>query len=661
MAAEPAPVPESGSSVVTVSDLRVRFTDRRRGVEALRGVSLEVRRGEILAVVGESGSGKTVLSMALLGLLPQKGVDVGGGVTVAGIDMVHGDKRDVRAARQELLGAVFQDPLSSLNPTMRLGRQLTERGIGTRRALANLKSAGISDPARRARQYPHELSGGLRQRAMIAMALGGTGSLPKAAGPQVVTGESGAPLLIVADEPTTALDVSVQAQILMLFDRLRREQGCAVVLVTHDMGVAASVADRIAVLYAGQLSEIGPTADVLGAPLHPYSDMLLRARLSIEGSKVRAGGSAQPALAPPPLTGCPFAPRCDRATTECRAGPIPLLPATGRGDWHVACLHPMTERPLAAPVATGTGRQPPQTAAGDGVAVRLQGVRKTFAGRSGVVVAVEDCSLAVPLGGSVALVGESGSGKTTTLRIAAGLTKPDAGTVSWGSGHGRPQLVFQDAGSSLTPWLTIDQHLVERLRLRGVPRPQRAGVRDELLAVVGLDRRAASSRPAQLSGGQQQRAAIARALASNPSLLICDEPVSALDASLASRVLTLLERLRSELGVALLTVTHDLAVARFVADEVYVMYRGRILEFGKIDALFDNPGQPYTQGLLRSVPSAVPGQLAPTLAGDPPSPFDRHSGCPFAPRCPLVQPICEAVRPELRLLPGGTTAACHFA
>ena len=277
-------------------------------------------------------------------------------------------------------------------------------------------------------------------------------------------------------------------------------------------------------------------------------------------------------------------------------------------------------------------------------------------------MAVDDCTLRMPRGGLVALVGESGSGKTTTLRIATGLTNPDSGSVHWDETGRRPQLIFQDAASSLTPWLTVDQHLSERLRQRGVPRRERRPKIQQLRDLVGLDESAGYSRPLQLSGGQQQGAAISRALACEPNLLICDEPVSALDSSLAARILRLLDDLRRRLGVALLTVTHDLAaVARFIAEEVYVMYRGHILEIGRSDTIFDQPKHPYTQGLLGAAPGTKPGQLVPSLRGDPPSPFERYNGCPFENRCPHAQLKCEVERPELRILPSGATVACHFA
>ena len=455
MVFKPAAASTGNGVIAAVSELAVTFRGRGQVTPALRGVSLTVHSGEILAIVGESGSGKTVLSMSLLGLLPTRGVSVTGQVNVAGVDLIHADKRVVRSIRRHLLGAVFQDPLTSLNPTMRLGRQLTERGIAPERAMKNLRDAGIPDTSHRSRQFPHELFGGLRQRGVIGMALGGSGILP-ATGSARVLDAGGAPKLIVADEPTTALDVSVQAQILTLFDRLRREHGCAVTLVTHDIGVAASIADRIAVLYAGVVCEVGPIRDVVESPRHPYTAMLLQARLSVEKPrKPNATGLSHGPQQAPPLSGCPYVPRCDRSTEECSRPGIELAAAPGRRDWYAACLHPISDAPARAlddPASSLEQATPP--AVNNSFAVELRNVRKTFPVRGGAgkrteLVAVNDCTLRVPLRGAVALVGESGSGKTTLLRLAAGLTAPDSGQVDWDNPRSRPQLVF--SGRSQLP------------------------------------------------------------------------------------------------------------------------------------------------------------------------------------------------------------------
>ena len=649
--------------VATVEDLTVTFPNREGNVHALRGVTLEIQPAEILAVVGESGSGKTMLALSLLGLLPRSPAPtVSGSVHVAGVNMLGGEARRERAARRHWLGAVFQDPLTSLNPTMRVGDQLLERRISLAAALANLREAGITDGERRLRQYPHELSGGLRQRAMIAMAIGVEPEHRDDA-TQAFTERRSAPRLIVADEPTTALDVSVQAQVVLLFDRIRRDVGCSVVFVTHDLGVAASIADRIAVFYAGRIREIGPSADVLGRPRHPYTRDLLNARLSIEDpDAISINGSP-----PDPRTpehGCAYAPRCSNAQPDCQTNLPPLTPRTDRPDGgRAACFHPVDTPKPTTPAAAVAHREHPANV--QATVLELRSVSKTFqirdsAFRRRELHAVDDVSLSVPTSGAVALVGESGSGKTTTLRIACGLTAPDSGTVVHPAGTRPPQLIFQDAGSSLTPWLRIGSQIEERLARRGLARQERRQTMIELLDVVGLDSRAASAKPRNLSGGQRQRAAIARALASDPELLICDEPVSALDASLVIRVLELLESLRARLGVALLVVTHDLAVARRIADEVAVMYRGRIVEQGPVEEIFTNPAHPYTRGLIDAIPTTEPGRLAPTLAGEPPAATGRIPGCAFASRCSYVRERCETDTPPLYDVTATRTSACHF-
>jgi len=651
--------------VATIEDLHVSFRVPDGTVHAVRGVDLHIRRGEIMALVGESGSGKSVLGSCLLGMPPDSDdTKVSGRVQVAGYDMVSGDERLQRLVRRNLLGAVFQDPLSSLNPLMRISAQLTERGVDEEQAMIALRDAGIAQPEQRMRQWPHELSGGLRQRVMIAMALaangrppegGGSSGEPAAADPGTEAPDG--PLLIVADEPTTALDVSVQAQIVSMFDRLRAEHGCSILLVTHDLGVAAAIADRIVVLYAGRVCEVGPTAALLSAPRHPYTAGLLRSRLSIDGLSRPTPIVGSPPDPLSPLPGCAFAPRCENATTSCtETVPTPIT----RGSHTVACFHPMSAsvdlrvREPKPPAPTAPAIRPRPSA------LRLESVSKSFAGggRRGrqTVHAVRDVTLDVPIGGASVLVGESGCGKSTLLRMATGILKPDSGSVHWPIDDRTPQLVFQDAGASLTPWLTIERQIKERLAARGIARSDRAEMAMGLLVEVGLDSRAARCRPRELSGGQRQRAAIARALANQPKLLICDEPVSALDASLAVRVLDLLEGLRESLGLAILLVTHDLAVARRLGDDVAVMYLGRIVERAPTAQLFDEPQHPYTRGLLDASPTAEPGRLAPTLLGEPPTPFEQEVGCGFRSRCAHAVESCATDRPELVRIDGRPNA-----
>ena len=639
-------VPPTPDSVATVGDLRVTFRRNGSDVAALRGVSLDIVPGEILGLVGESGSGKSVLGFTLLGLLP-KHAKIDGTVRVTGADMVTGEPKALRKVRRLDLGAVFQDPMTSLNPTMRIGRQVTEAAGSPEEALRLLTAVGIPDPKRRMRAFPHELSGGLRQRVMIAMAVAGD------------------PELIIADEPTTALDVTVQAQVLRLLKRLRDEIGCSIVLITHDLGVAAQISDRIAVLYAGRIAEIGPTAEVLGAPAHPYTHGLLRSRLTLDTARDRklAALAGSVPSATMSLPGCAFVPRCALATDDCTATPPdPIDVAPGRVS---ACIRPLddiaaqlgiastnTAEPFADPDEDGE-EQPPS--------VVCKNVTKTFtvsrrwldrsSDNHGKLHALRGVSLRVGHGESVALVGESGSGKSTLLRIIAGLENPTSGSVELADGK-RPQMVFQDAGASLTPWLSVGELIAERLRGTGMSRAGRRDAVVEVLERVGLPAEVAKSRAGQLSGGQRQRVSLARATVVPPSVLLCDEPTSALDVSLAASVLNLIGDLRRSLDMSVVFVTHDLSVARVVADRIAVMYLGRIVEIGPAERVIGEPAHPYTQALVDSIPDL--GRESGVLPGEPASPLSPPDGCAFHPRCAISIDACSGAELDVRLegLPG---------
>jgi peptide/nickel transport system ATP-binding protein len=696
MTANPAPATElaaaatpaaagaaGGDPVAAVTDLRVTFRRGGRDIHALRGVSLDVRPGEILGLVGESGSGKSVLGMSLLGLLPDEPrPQTSGQVRVCGEDMLTGSAALRRRVRRQHLGAVFQDPMTSLNPTMRVGRQVAEAAGSDAEAARLLRAAGISDPQRRMASYPHELSGGLRQRVMIAMAL------------------AGSPSLVVADEPTTALDVMVQAQVLALLRSLCDETGCSFLMITHDLGVAAQVADRVAVMYAGRVAEVGPAPVVLRAAAHPYSRALTRARLSLTADRSRPlvtlPGEVPDPASPPP--GCPFQPRCQVATDGCgEQPPDPVPVAAGHLS---ACILPPPEvsaaearagagtggGTLAAdlPAAGASAGDPP---AGQGpaaavpaqdvpaqdvpaeevlaapappLAVWAQGTGKGFRVRarsrrpgSGRLYlrALQGVTLTVAEGESVAIVGESGSGKSTLLRVIAGLERPDEGDIVLGPGA-RPQMVFQDAGASLTPWLTVGSLIGERLRDQRLTTAGRRQRVVDALAHVGLPAEVATARAGQLSGGQRQRVALARATAVPPEVLLCDEPTSALDVSLAAGVLNLIGRLRRELGMAVVFVTHDLSVARVVADRIAVMYLGRIVELGNAEDVVARPRHPYTKALIGAVPDL--GVTPAAAPGDPASPLAPPPGCAFHPRCPIAEPSCADpdLTPRLTRLPG---------
>ncbi len=575
------------AAVAAVEGLRVTFRRHGRDVRALRGIDLRIAPGEIVGMVGESGSGKSVLGLSLLGLLPPA-ASTEGRVAVAGVDMLSAPEAERRRLRRTALGAVFQDPMSSLNPSMRVGHQVEEVAGSRDEALRLLAAAGINDAERRLAQYPHELSGGLRQRVMIAIAV------------------AGSPRLIVADEPTTALDVTVQAQILALLRSLCDEVGCSVLLITHDLAVATTIADRIGVLYAGRLMEEGHADELRTRPLHPYTAALLSSRLTLRSLRnvelpTLRGEPPDPRTV---LPGCSFAPRCDAAVHECRAGEPPEPLAVPGQPGVNACLRTPAEVVAARRVI---GARLPAVAAGIG-GVRVEEVVVTFGARRGLgravggFTALRGINLAVAPGEAVAVVGESGSGKSTLLRVIAGLQAPTSGRVVIDPAAA-PQMVFQDPGSSLTPWLTVGELVGERIRR--LPRAEREARVAATLSLVGLPEDLAATRPAQLSGGQRQRVALARAVIAPTGLLLCDEPISALDASLAAGVLNLLGRLRRSLGSALIFVTHDLAAARVVADRIVVMRAGEMVEEGTADGLIVGARHAYTRALVAAVPQVA--------------------------------------------------------
>jgi peptide/nickel transport system ATP-binding protein len=527
--------------------------------------------------------------------------------------------------------------MTSLNPTMRVGRQIAEAAGTEAEALRLLDAVGVPEAKRRLQAYPHELSGGLRQRVMIAMAV------------------AGEPSLVIADEPTTALDVTVQSQILELLGTLRDETGCSFVLVTHDLGVAAQVADRVAVLYGGRLAEVGTVGDVLGSAAHPYTRGLLRSRLTLAADRdhplpTLAGEPPDPRSHPP---GCAFAPRCPAVTPACEEALPELVPA-GRHGGTAACVR-LGALDAVEPSDLGSWPGPDEPlddGAGTGLALRITAAFKSFPVRTGFgkkehLQALRGVDLEVAPGESVAIVGESGCGKSTLLRAIAGLHPLDSGDISFFGGTGA-QMVFQDAGASMTPWLTVGELLAEPLRAARRPKAERQGLIDAALACVGLPAEVAVAKAGQLSGGQRQRVALARATVVPPRVLLCDEPTSALDVSLAATVLNLLGRLRRELGMAMVFVTHDLGAARVVADRIAVMYLGRIVEIGPAHQVATNPRHPYTRALLASVPGRT---RAVAIEGEPASPLRPPPGCAFHARCREATPRCEELDPILARVP----------
>ncbi|WJV51018.1 dipeptide ABC transporter ATP-binding protein [Streptomyces flavofungini] len=683
--------------VLEVRDLHVRLPSPGGTVHAVRGVSFHVRPGEVLALVGESGAGKSVTASAVLGLLPEH-AEVRGSVRLRGQELLSLEESGLCRVRGKDLSIVFQHSLSSLTPVYSVGYQIAEalrvhqrlsRAAARRRAVELLDTVGIREPAQRVDSYPHELSGGMRQRVALAMALAND------------------PAVIVADEPTTALDVTTQAQILDLIGKARTATGAAVVIITHDLAAVAGLADRIHIMYAGRFVEEGPVDDVYERPRMPYTIGLLGAlpRLDVDqGPLTPIEGSPPNALLVP--RGCPFVPRCALAVEACREQEPPLE-TRHRVGHPTACLRseetaiPRHHGPPAAkartrPAATGAEASPERpTRAQRPVVLRMDRVVHHFPARrsplgqprTGLVRAVDGVSLDVRQGETLVLVGESGSGKTTLLsRVVE--PPPTHGRHTGGTvlvagrdirrtkpGRGRPpfreaQMVFQDPVAALDPRMTVEDILTEPLTAYGCARDASTRRVAGLLDLVGLGPEHRDRFPAQLSGGQAQRVSIARALAPRPRLLLLDEPVASLDVSARATVLNLLRRLKAELGLSSLLVTHDLAVAAYLADRVAVMHLGRVVEDGDAATVLARPGHPYTQVLLSAVPRPEP-RLERTrarlpLIDEPPGLAD--AGCHFRPRCPRhadltaeQQRRCATEDPMPSAWGEDHTVACHFA
>ncbi|MEV4156517.1 ABC transporter ATP-binding protein [Nocardia salmonicida] len=608
----------STAPLLEVTDLRVSFPGEEGRVEAVRGVNYTVADGEVLAIVGESGSGKSVSSLAVIGLLPDQ-ARVQGSVRLRGRELLGLGDKQMSKLRGSSISMVFQDPLSALTPVYRVGDQIAEallahgkmsRKEAGERAVELLELVGITDARARSRAFPHEFSGGMRQRVVIAMAIAND------------------PALIICDEPTTALDVTVQAQILTLLREARDITGAGVIMITHDMGIAATVADRVAVMYAGKVVETAPVAELFAAPRMPYTVGLL-------GSIPRMDGPPRtpliPILGAPPAMhalppGCSFAPRCPVAISDCVAAEPPLEKVSPGHS--VACIrtaevgsHQLFE---AYREEIPTPAHPDRT--DDEVVLRVTDLVKAFPLTSGVLLrrrtgevrAVDGISFSVRAGRTLALVGESGSGKSTTLSQIMDLARPQSGSIEvLGNDvatltkartreiRRKMQIVFQDPSSSLDPRLPIFDVLAEPLRIDGRSREEVNRRVPELLRQVGLRPEHADRYPSDFSGGQKQRVSIARALALDTQLLVLDEPVSSLDVSIQAGVLNLLRDLQAEHGLSYLFVSHDLSVVRNLAHDIAVMLRGKIVESGPAEQIFADPQHEYTRSLIAAVPEPV--------------------------------------------------------
>jgi len=661
--------------VLQVANLKTHLDTATGAVRAVDGVDVELRKGECFALVGESGSGKSMTALSLMRLLPEAGRIADGRVLLEGRDLLALPEAAMRAVRGRRVAMIFQEPSTALNPVLTVARQISEvlerhtdlSGEALRmRALELLDAVGIPDAARRCEEYPFQLSGGLKQRVMIACAL--------AAQPEI----------LIADEPTTALDVTIQAQILDLLAKLQAERQMAILLITHDLGIVARMAQRVAVMYAGEIVEVAARDAFFAAPQHPYSQKLFEA---LPGSQKRGaelsviGGQVPPLTAP--FAGCRFVERCEYAFNRC-LHEVPLLitiPADVMAGRLVRC-HLREAGPAPAPrqaPATseeGTlivGERAPPIVSAEGLKVHFP-IRKGVLKRTvGHVNAVDGVSLAIQPGRTLALVGESGCGKTTAGKALLRLIPPSAGRVLFAGrdlgslsrralreSRGAMQIIFQDPYASLNPRMRTADILAEGMRSLGVGSDEKDRTRRmaKLLAQVGLPLEALQRYPHEFSGGQRQRIAIARALAVEPKLIVCDEPTSALDVSVQAQILNLLKSLQDRLGIAYLFITHNISIVEYLAHEVAVMYLGRIVEHGAADEVLGNPKHPYTEALLSAVPTVEGKRAIIRLSGELPSPAHPPSGCHFHPRCPKALPECRQDYPQAVALERGRTVNC---
>ncbi|MGI8869831.1 MAG: dipeptide ABC transporter ATP-binding protein [Mycobacteriales bacterium] len=677
-------------TVLEVSHLEVTFPSEGGRVNAVRDVSYAVRSGEVLGIVGESGSGKSVSSLAVMGLLPVS-ARISGSVQLRGRELLGLGDKAMSRIRGKSIGMVFQDPLSALTPVYSIGAQIAEAVLTHRkvskddahkRAIELLDLVGIPNAAQRAKAFPHEFSGGMRQRAVIAIAIAND------------------PDLIIADEPTTALDVTIQAQVLEVLRTAQEVTGAAIIMITHDLGVVAGLADRVQVMYAGRIVESAPVNEIYYRPRMPYTMGLL-------GSIPRLDDKDRAALTPiegnPPSLlrlppGCPFAPRCPIAFDRCTEVEPALLPVGG--EHHTSACHLAAQIESENLAVTDVFPEPeipenpevriPRERRDE--VLRLEGLVKefplmkghVFKHRVGTVHAVDRIDIDMRSGETVALVGESGCGKTTTLLQILDLAKPQQGrivvlgkdTAGMSKAERRSlrrdlQIVFQDPMASLDPRMPVGDILAEPLSAQGISGGRAREKISELLALVGLEPSHADRYPTEFSGGQRQRIGIARALALEPKLLVLDEPVSALDVSIQAGVINLLQELKGRLGLSYLFVAHDLSVVRHVADRIVVMYLGRVCETGTVNEVFDQPYHPYTQALMSAIPLPDPdrehSRRRIILEGDLPSPADPPSGCRFRTRCPrrvgltpAEQEKCSAEEPQLLEVGDDHASACHY-
>jgi peptide/nickel transport system ATP-binding protein len=657
--------------ILEVSNLGAWIDTAGGTLRAVDDVSFVVHGGETYSLLGESGCGKSMTALALMRLLPDAGRIASGGVRLDGQDLLALTEARMREVRGQQMAMIFQEPATSLNPVLSVGTQIGEvlarhaglRGDARPRAAQLLDSVGIPDAERRLQEFPFQFSGGMKQRVMIAMAL------------------AGEPKLLIADEPTTALDVTIQAQVLDLLAAVQESRGMGMLLITHDLGVVARMAHRVGVMYAGRLIEEAPREPFFRAACHPYTHKLFAALPRADRRGVQL--ETIPGTVPPltrRFAGCRFVERCAHAFERCR-GEEPAWHALS-ADHRVRChlYDPAARRPLSAlaPGAAAAGTEARQAQA----LLEVRALKVHFPVRKGLlkrvhghVRAVDGIDLTLAAGRTLALVGESGCGKTTAGKAILRLIEPNAGAVVFDGedlvlrsrAAMRPlrrslQMIFQDPFASLNPRMRVGDIIEEGMAAlaAAVHAADRQRQVAALLRRVGLDADMAGRYPHEFSGGQRQRIAIARALAVNPRLLVCDEPTSALDVSVQAQILNLLKELQQGLGLSYLFITHNIAVVDYLAHEVAVMYLGRIVESGAVEEILRAPKHPYTEALLAAVPAvdAEFGQRTIRLKGDIPSPSNPPTGCHFHPRCPDATERCRQQAPELRDVGEGYWVAC---
>lgn len=669
-------------TLLKVINLKSYFRTAEGLARAVDDISFTIKKGETFALVGESGCGKSVTALSIMQLLPQpSGYIAGGEIYLGDIEITTLPESKKREMRGDKISMIFQEPMTSLNPVFTIGYQIYEairlhQNVSPRVAkeitIEMLDKVGIPDPVKRYQEYPHQLSGGMKQRVMIAMAL------------------SCKPDLLIADEPSTALDVTIQAQLLNLMKDLQRDLGSAILLITHDLGVVYQMADRIGVMYAGKIVEQAHREGIFRQHLHPYTVKLFQ---SLPGRQKRGielqviEGMVPKATQFP--EGCRFADRCDKTMAICRTREPELKNVLQN---HSVACHLFAQKEKAvqaiAPALRSKDLQKYQSKTAVGNLIKVAGLKMYFPIKKGVfkrtadyVKAVDGVDMSIPKGQTLALVGESGCGKTTMGKCLLQLLRSTAGTIQYNGADGavnlnklkraqlkpyrkKLQIIFQDPYSSLNPRMMVGEIIEEGMKAHRIGRDaaERFELIKGIMQKVGLDQDMMKRYPHEFSGGQRQRISIARALAVNPEFIVCDEPTSALDVSIQAQILNLLKELQQERGLTYLFVTHDLAVVEYLADTVAVMYLGRIVERGTVDEVFDQTKHPYTKALLAAIPKIdeATGLKRIFLEGDVPSPINPPKGCHFHPRCPEVIEQCRRDYPELRVFSDTHSVCCHL-